>query len=154
MGRWPRIAEQQNELAAELDRIAEIDGVKTKIRERSRRRRLSGFPVDIAGELTDLIACPDPLRRRRSAGFRRTRQGQAGQQQCGGHEDRSETAHACYPRAGSERPLQSLDAPCPPDCGKNITSTVATGRWRSVKNLPFPEFERLADRPNMADVRP
>jgi hypothetical protein len=56
---WPRITEQEDQFAGVLDRIAEIDPIEAEIRERAGCGRLAGFPIDIAGELTDLLAPSD-----------------------------------------------------------------------------------------------
>src|SRR5579863_8176174 len=55
--RWrPGVAEQKDQLAIVLDRIAKIDRIEAEVRHRARRRRPAGFPIDIAGKLADFLA--------------------------------------------------------------------------------------------------
>jgi hypothetical protein len=76
----PAIAEQQDQFAGMLDRVAEVDGIEPEIAERTRRRRLAGFPVRIASELAKLFAVADARDRRRRRGFgcRRPGEGELG----------------------------------------------------------------------------
>ena len=67
MRRWPGIAEQKDQLAVVLDRVAEIDGIQAEGGERAGGRRLASLPIHIAGELADFLARADANRRRRGA---------------------------------------------------------------------------------------
>jgi hypothetical protein len=75
----PTVAEQKDQLARMLDRVAQVRCVEPEIGECPPRGGPAGFPVGISSELTDLFGASDARDRSRSAGFGRICSGCSGQ---------------------------------------------------------------------------